>query len=324
MRSGGSARFAAIFLLSHLLCIGTTESHASPNPNQLPKGMAASKMGVSEDNLLWYWNPVERTVVLMLADGAPQSVELPIQAASVDVDRVRGIVALAPTGTDLQIYDWAGKLMESVALTEQAGDVAWLDDRAVVVTPKFGTYRAEIWNLDSGSRTRSLVSAPAVERPNIGVHLARVTLVRYSSRRKEISLIDALEGAILVVGLDGQAIRTTHAATGLTPELQRWLKDMDTNARAEGSSQAPAMWHYPTASLDRDGSIWLGESKDEKTVTLFHALVSGKVERTTMRVGCPSVRVTAWDNYLIFFADPRVPQEGCPTVQKRASSNTNP
>jgi hypothetical protein len=99
--------------------------------------------------------------------------------------------------------------------------------------------------------------------------------------------------------------------------MRAWLAATDAEARQTGQSSAPAVWQYPTAAFGADGSIWLAEGKTSTSVNVIRVRANGKVERKkTQKLRCANLRVATWDQYLIFFSDPRVAQAQCPEVRK--------
>lgn len=277
----------------------------------------ATKMGTYGDDL-WIWNAENRVVTLIGRAGQMRIARLPKASMQVDVDGDRGIALVSQSGAAVEIYDWNGALEETLPLPSKASDVAWLAGRQLVVTPSFGAHRAEIWDLDSGKRVRQLAPTADVQPPTRpGAVRARTTHVRYSPKRKEIALVDAVDGTIVIAAADGRTIRTAQAPSLATPELRAWLVDTDSDARRKGEVFTPELWSYPTAALAGDGSIWLAEAKGESGVKVVRVRPNGKVERKTIdKLSCVNRRVATWDQYLIFFSDPRAAQATCPEVRR--------
>jgi hypothetical protein len=295
-----------------------TGSRPSPAVPPGLAGYSATKMGTAGADL-WIWNASDRSVTLIAPSGAAtKAVRLPKDPQHVDVDAERGIAALTPSGTAVEIYDWDGSLTQTLPLPVKAGDIAWASARQIVVTPVFGGYRAELWDLDSSKLVRPLASAEPIAAPaRAGAVRARTTHVRYSAARGELTLVDAFDATVVAVRPDGRIVRTVKAPEPVTPELRQWLEETDANARRSGETFTPSIWQYPAAALGADGSIWLVASKASGTADLVHILTNGKIERKSVRkLQCANLRVAVWDPFLIFFNDPRAPQAGCPEIRR--------
>jgi hypothetical protein len=275
----------------------------------------AVRSGVDGSGNLWAWNSEEKQVILVSPAGVRRLVDLPGDENAVDADASRGVVALRDYGHGIRVFDWQGKVIGDFGLANPASNVSWLEGDEIAVAPLFTSDLIEVWNVRSRQKVKSWVPVPAVLRPARGAVFARTTLLRYDGKRDELATIDAVTGDVRVVSSSGRVVRTAQlpAAT----ELRGWLEELDKSARAKGEVQTPSMWHYTTMTIADDGSIWVADSYDDKTIRALRVLRGGKVESLTFDSTCPTRRFEAWQGQFIFYQHPKSPRPACVGVRRQ-------
>lgn len=238
------------------------------------------------------------------------------EASAVDADVSRGILALTDSGGLVTAFDWDSRAGLRVPLTNPASNVCWLSGDEFAVAPLFASHLVEVWNLRTGKLVKAMIPVPAIVRPARGAVLARTTLLRYDWRRRELITVDAVTGAIRVVGADGQVVRTAQLPDQAAP-LQPWLRQVNADARSRGESNAPSIWHYPAVTVADDGAIWVGEAYDETSIRAARVSRAGKVEHRTFRETCPSLHFEAWQKHFLFYQHPKSPRPQCVGVRRQ-------
>jgi hypothetical protein len=275
------------------------------------ESLRGMKMGVDAQNCLWAWN-AGTTVVTRLSPTGDRYESGPVgPATSVDADSSRGILTLGDAGNLVRVVDWTGMVQREIQLTSKVAELAWGRGEEVLVTPRFADRRVEVWNAKTGAFVRAIGPCDEIKIPATGAVAARATHVRFDPVRREIVTFDAYYGDLVVFREDGTPVRSTRVVHPKMGEVEGWLIQIGAEARAKGKKAlTPLVWRYATLTTDAQGSIVLGEEwKDDGSVTLVKVARDGSVVRIPIKFkACPSVRVVAWQDDLIFFRDPKSPQ----------------
>jgi hypothetical protein len=277
--------------------------------------LRATKTGVDRDGNFWAWNAADAEILRLDAAGRRSTSGSVPDAVNVDVDPARGIVALTDGGQSVTVLTWDGRVRTQFRLRNIASTLCWLDGDEVAVAPRFAPHRVEVWNAASKSMVRTLVPSPEIVPPVRGAVLARAILLRYDARRSELITVDAVKGDVLVLSPRGEVLR--KAQLPAPKGFEAWLQQLDADARAQGTSNTPIVWGYPSLTVTDDGTIWLTESYDDRGVRALKVLRTGKVEQLTVaESGCPSRRFEAWQRHFVFYHDPKSPRPPCVGVRR--------
>lgn len=275
-------------------------------------GLTATRMGVDGAGNLWAWDATRRLVTRVNGRGDRTESERLPDASSVDADAARGIALLDPHGRTVQVFSWDGRIVHTIALQNAAGDVAWLDEGRLAVTPRFAGHRVEIVD-PATSRVLATVGPCPPVAAGRGATPARATHVRHDHKRAEIVTLDALRGDLVVFARDGSVVRKAMLRSEGAAEIDRWIAEQDARAKAAGEVFTPLFWHYASVAITGDGTIWAADKANKDgSVAFFRVDRGGAVTRQTIPMrDCPSVRVVSWQEHLVFHRDPRSSQPQC-------------
>jgi len=262
--------------------------------------LSATKGGVDQDDHIWFWKESSATIVRIGADGTTlTSGRLPA-ARSVDADGRAGIALLSVDGRTLQTMSWDAGTTDTFTLPEPAADVAWVTSSLVAVTPQFADHRIALWDITTGTLSRTIGRALPISRGS-GTHLARATLVRYDWRRDELVALDATFGNVYVFSSTGAAVRQNRLPVAAL-SLQEFLSGHDEDLVTGG--RVVALWRYAAMSVSPDGSVWIGgEPETPGMVTLFNYTPGGEMRKVKVAgPACMGSRVLAWRETLLLFS----------------------
>lgn len=293
-------------------------AHARKSAAEELASIHASKAGVDAKNNFWAWDKQRGVVTRITPNGDRIESDIVPDGWTVDADPKRGIAILSEDGRIIDIVDWSGSKKHSIHLLHKATDVAWLSGTHIAVTPQTTGPCVEIWDASTGEYLSGFGKCPDIVPPVPGMVVARATLLRYDPTHREIVTFDAFRTDLSAFSESGSLTRHSHVPHSTTPEFDAWLKKIDAKAKAQGGSSTEIIFWYPSITIAPDRSVWLGQDADSKGITAVTILQDGTVQRARIDVPqCPSNRMIAWNDDLVFYRDPRYPQPLCSTVRRR-------
>jgi hypothetical protein len=283
---------------------------ASPTAN-VPaaiQGLHPSRLGVDHHANLWAWDGV---LVTRVSPGGERVTRDVPAARAIDADEELGIVALTQSGREARIYRWDGRFEDEIPLGSEALSVCWIDRHEIAVAPKLLDHLVEVWDIGSHALVRSLGPTTAVPKTP-GAYPAHATLLRFDAQHDELVALDAYRGEIAVYGRTGKLLRHAAFDNPYLPKLASFFATQDQNARGQGHAVAPVFWNYPSLTVASDGTIWVGDHADETKVHAIRIARDGTVKEVTLDApACASNLFQAWQNYFVFYRDPKSPRPAC-------------
>lgn len=313
----------ALHLLALLMTLRAPATPGAAAPAELRHtlgAMKATKSGVDAANNLWMWNAVDRSVTRFAPDGTRTVREGLPGAVSVDADAARGIAILLPDGESIQFAGWDGSIGSPIHLPHAVADIAWWTGNQVVLTPRFGAFRVEVWDAKSGQFSRSLMPSDPMPEPTNGAKAARATFLRYDAAHHELVAFDAFYGDLTIYSDAGAVVRTAAVTHPDRPRLDVWIAQQAAEA-SPGRPFTPLVFAFAKLTVDAAGTIWLAEKGDEQrgTIAAVRIARNGKPQRVTIESpGCASVRFEAWLGDFIFYRDPKSPLPACVGVRRES------
>lgn len=282
------------------------------------RSRAVSRIGVDAAGHLWTWDAVDSRVAVLTAKGGRRFIDVATDVKALDVDSNRGIAVLGEDGTSVKISGLDGRMTSQFTLPVTANNILWLEGDQVGVTPERAASLVDVWSTTTKKRVRSFGDVPEIKVPARGAALNRATLVRFEASRRELAVLDAFYGDLVVFDMEGRVVRSAKITHPRLAANLLWLKSEDAKARAEGESSMPTFYQYPRMSMSRDGTIWLGEEgSSAESVTLVRVSSQGKVRRQSVSVPqCASVRYEVWQDQLVFYREPKSARKQCTATKE--------
>lgn len=308
----------AVLLLAAVLSAAARVAPVEPTEAALRKvqELRASRMGVDRSGNLWAWDRGSGVVEMISPAGESVGRARAGGARSVDADRSWGIVALTEQGRRLVVVAWDGRQAPELTLPGEAGEVTWIDERTVAVSPKTSEHRVEIWNLHQQKRLSTFGDEePIVPKP--GATRLRTVLLEYDERSALLFTLESFTGDLKVYSRDGALVRSTGIAHPDRPRTEAWIERIDEQAKKSGDVQTPGIYLWPSLTVDDQGVAWLAEAcrSDGQTAALVK-LPRGSPERVILNdLECCSRSLVRWGDHLIFHRESS--PGGCSTSTRR-------
>lgn len=258
--------------LAILGCGATAASRPGPNraspeiaavPGSDARSIAgpleATRLGDDGAGNLWAWNRDTSEVVVFGEDGPATTLEIP-GASAVDVHHAWGIVAVLDDEWTVAIVSWDGTVQQRIPLPVAVKNVAWLGPKEVLIAP--AAYKSLLGRLDveTGEVTKWFGAVePSPNSP--GAYFARTTVFQVDRQRERIHTLDSLRGEYRLFDFAGQELATDQIENPRRPELEEWLRGVDSAAKASGTVDLPGMWVL-RLGLDEKGRAWTVQSCD--------------------------------------------------------------
>lgn len=277
-----------------------------------------SQMGVTREGTLWGWNRGTGDVTMISVAGASRKGPRISGAVSVDAEEMFGFAALADAGARLRVLGFDGKERRSIALPDDCFGLCWISGSRVAVTPRHLPRQVLLVNVEDGKVAREYGVVPAKERRTRGLEVLRSVLVRFDPARNVIVALDAFEGTVSFIPVDGGATVSTALPNPQRAVMTEWLARLEATELAKGSLGRSGVVSFPSLSLDPDGNAWVGVDCEAESRTLVLGRVdpTGRVqERRLAGNRCCTVRGVIWGDRFIRHNDPVPGQVECHEVR---------
>lgn len=231
-------------------------------------------------------------------------------------------------GRAVEVHPSDGEPLE-LELGQSMGDVVWLDEQHLAVSPENDDHVVEVWNIDSGELVQSIGKAQRIsEAP--GFQLLRATDLGWDPERRRLHTLDATHGAYRTYDLpepgDGPSFPApVEERFDTRIDDQNWqhfeerIAKLDQQLVQQGQHQGSTVWRF-SLGLDRQGNAWTVErceaTPDEATGSsgVAHLLAvepDGNEHRLTVATPCCASTAVPWGDSLAF-AQPATPnRSGC-------------
>ncbi len=148
--------------------------------------------------------------------------------------------------------------------------------------------------------------------------MLRSVLVRFDRARNVIVALDAFEGTVSFIPVDGGETVLARLPNPQHAVMTQWLERVEATELAKGSLGRSGVVSFPSLSLDPDGNAWVGVDCQAKSRTLIVARVepNGHVqERKIAGNQCCTVWGVIWGGRFIRHNDPVPGQIDCHEVR---------
>jgi hypothetical protein len=302
----------AVGLTAAILAVPATAVGARVEPTaaalKVVATLHARRMGVDRAGNLWAWEPGLETVSFITPSGSKLASYRVRGARALDADSEWGVLALLGEGSELHWFRRRPDEDVVLRLDNVAAEICWAGAATAAVAPQAAAHRVEIWNLKERVPVATLGRELPLH-PVVGATRMRATLMRYDFGRDLLYAIESFEGDLEVFAIDGKRAWRAAIENPLRSEHERWLLDVDRQAKQRRDIQTPTLrWFY--LNLDERGEPWLVRNVDVpgKTVSMVKLSPGGSQEKVLSGVGCASRSFTIWGDWMILFTDPASPR----------------
>jgi hypothetical protein len=193
----------AILAALCLACVqgaGSSQAAGAPSPSpaalEMLKKLPATRMGVDRAGNLWVWNRARSSVQFLSPAGDLFGRVSAPDAMAIDADSEWGVLGSFDVNRELRWIRRDGST-RALRFTTQISDVCWTGPHIAAVSFRTAPHRAETWDLQSGTRLKTLGSEEELD-PGIGATRVRGILLRYDFVRDRLVTLDSLTGSLQV------------------------------------------------------------------------------------------------------------------------------
>jgi hypothetical protein len=219
-------------------------------------------------------------------------------------------------------------------LGPQIGDLVWLDDRRIAVSPENGDHLVEIRDAETGELVQGIEDTPRIsEEP--GYRLLRSTALAWDPERRRLHTLDAFTGHYRVYDLATPitALRIESRIDDRNRDrYEKGFAQLDRQFAESGEFQGASVWRFSPA-LDSAGTAWMVErcelsgSDAASLAGEAHLLAigpEGTEHRLALETACCSLTVVPWGDSLSFVQAGQPGRPGCFATVKRPSLGVPP
>lgn len=222
------------------------------------------------------------------------------------VDESRTVVIYRKDGTQ-----------RSLEVGEELGDLVWLDDRRLAVSPTNGSHRVEVWDAESGKLLQGIDPVEPIGRTP-GYHLLRATELAWDMDHHTLHTLDAFTGHYRAYELPEAGAGPTKVKIRAEARVddpnrgryERFAAETDRQLLERGEYQGATIWRL-SLGLDPEGVAWMVEGCDGSTARILAVGPDGDEHRTTVDTSCCSLKAAPWADALAFYQPVLPGRAGC-------------
>lgn len=326
-----------------IVCATASASTAEPSSAMTPEALFQQGLGqelvLDPSGVLTAWNQEVGKGYVLGREPKGAKVIAEFQG------RRNSDLAVSPTGSraylqtgsqTLEIQDTHGEQLR-VDLGQEMGDLVWLDDQRVAVSPLNGDYLVEIWNAESGKRLAGIEQVERIsEAP--GCRVLRETQLAWDAKRQRLHALDAFSGYYRAFDLSNLSatepgqIRSKMVLEARIDDQNRSvyekrLRVLDRQFAEQGEFTGAGIWRF-SAELDSEGTAWMVERCDAEgdetnpwagTAHLLSVDSKGTEQRVAVATSCCSLQAVPWAESLAFAQSTHPGRRGCFATVARPS-----
>lgn len=293
-----------------LLSLLTVSGAGATEVEEILRELQPARLGVDAQGNLWLLHSSWMRVTLVSVEGRRHTVRIP-KSWYVDVDSRWGVVGLDPYGKELRVISPAGEVQAVLPMEHEAGDVAWIDEARVAVTPKRAAHRVEIWDVKTGSLVRTFGKEEAIDH-RIGAYFVRGVAVEYHEASKKLHTLEARTGDYRLFDLEGRQLAAYRLENPRLAEFQAWIEQVDRERTRMGEDLGIPM-NWLRLGIDASGAAITvaGCTEDGAQARLLRVPGDGPVETLELDVACCTRNLAIWQDSIVFAEAPSAAQDGC-------------
>lgn len=272
------------------------------------------RLGVDAQDHLWMLHPSWTRITQVSPGGERTSWRIP-KSWYVDVDSRWGAAALDPYGKELRIVTPDGRVRALLPMEHEAGDVAWIDENRVAVTPTRAAHRVEIWDVQTGSLVRTFGEEEAIAH-RIGAYFVRRVYVEYDEGSKRLHTVETRTGEYRAFDLEGRELVAHKLDNPKLAKFEAWIERVDRERSPKGEDLGmPLNWFR--LGFDAKGTpITVANcAADGSQASLFRLPKKGAPEPLELEVACCTKQLAIWQNQLLLAGASAVPDPTCFTTR---------
>lgn len=267
-------------------------------------------IGVDDQGHLWLLHAPGTRVTQVSPDGERRSWSIP-KSWYVDVDSRWGAAALDPYGKELRVVSTEGDLLATIPMEHEAGDVAWIDESRVAVTPIRAAHRVEIWNVKTGSLVKTFGEEEAVVH-RIGAYFVRRVFVEYHEASKRLHTLETRTGDYRAFDLDGHRLAARELENPRRAEFNAWIERVDRERTQMGEDLGmPMNWFRLATDPKGDAITVRGCDAQGTRALLVRVPMEGPPGEAEVQVACCSQEFTIWQSGIVFAEASSASGDGC-------------